>query len=153
MKREVSIQIGGEIRAYLENLGLQQQDVADRLGISQSAVSAYYRGKPFGKQAAQKWANEFGFNLTWLLTGEGPMLKTTTEPKNPVEVKPRSESSLVEYLQRKIKELEGKIDQLNDEKMDLLQENAVLKYENRLLTPDKRESAGSAADSLSADAI
>lgn len=152
MKREVGIQIGGEIRAYLENMGLQQQDVADRLGISQSAVSAYYRGKPFGKQAAQKWANEFGFNLTWLLTGDGSMLKTVSEPKNPVEVKPRAENSLVEYLQRKIAELEGKIDQLNEEKMDLLQENAVLKYENMMLTPRKGD-AEDAEGSLSASAL
>ena len=152
MNSSVNIQIGEAIRSYLESKGLTQQDVADKLGISQGAVSAYYRGKPLGKNAAAKWSKVFGFRINWLLTGEGDMLIGQQKPEVPAEEKPVSGYSLVEYLQKKIAELEGKIEQLNDEKADLLQENAVLRYENMMLTPRKGD-AEDAAGSLSADAL
>lgn len=66
-------------------------------------------------------------NRPWLLYGDGPMLVGQPEPKITAEEKPVMANSLVEYLQRKIAELEK-------EKNDLLQENAVLRYENKLLT-------------------
>ena len=152
MKKEVNVQIGAQIRSYLESKGLQQQEVAERLGISQSAVSAYYRGKPIGKNAALKWESAFGFRATWLILGEGEMLVDSTKPDKPAEPQATSDNSLVEYLQRKIAELEGKIEKLNDEKADLLQDIAVLRYENMMLTPRKGD-AEDAEGSLSADAI
>ncbi len=145
MKKEINIQIGEQIRSHLENQGLQQQDVAERLGISQSAVSAYYRGKPIGKKAALKWEKTFGFRSTWLILGEGDMLIGQQKSEVPAEVKPTSNNPLVEYLQRKIAELEK-------ENAELLQENAVLRYENMMLTPRKGD-AENVAGSLSADAI
>lgn len=151
MNSSINIQIGEAIRSYLESKGFTQCEVANRLGITQGAISAYYRGKPFGKNAAKKWSDTFGFRENWLLTGEGSML-VDAEPKNPMEVKPTSNNPLVEYLQRKVAELEGKIEQLNDEKADLLQENAVLRYENMMLTPRKGD-AEDVAGSLSADAL
>lgn len=144
MEKEVNIQIGEQIRSYLENQGFRQEDVAERLGISQSAVSAYYRGKPIGKKAALKWEDAFGFRATWLILGEGEML-VGQKPEVPTEVKPTSNNSLVEYLQRKIAELEK-------ENAELLQENAVLRYENMMLTPRKGD-AEDVVGSLSADAI
>lgn len=152
MNSSINIQIGEAIRSYLESKGLTQQDVAEKLGISQGAVSAYYRGKPLGKNAAPKWSNAFGFRVNWLLTGEGDMLIGQQKSEVPAYVKPTSSNSLVEYLQEKIAELEGKIEQLTDEKADLLQENAVLRYENKMLTPRKGD-AEDVAGSLSADAI
>lgn len=136
MKQSFNTLIGSEIRLYLESKGLQQQEVAEQLGISQSAVSAYYRGKPFGKSAAKKWGDAFGFRTTWLILGEGSMLKDS-EQEAPAQEQTTPDNSLLEYLQRKIAELEGKIEKLNDEKADLLQENAVLRYENMMLTPRK----------------
>lgn len=145
MKKEVNIQIGEQIRSYLENQGFQQQDVAERLGISQSAVSAYYRGKPIGKKAALKWEETFGFRATWLILGEGEMLVGQQKPEIPAEEKPTSDKPLLEYLQRKIEKLER-------EKEELLQENAVLKYENMMLTPRKGD-AEDVGNSLSASAV
>lgn len=91
-------------------------------------------------------------NKDWLLYGEGEMLIGQQKSEIPTEVKPTSNNSLLEYLQRKIAELEGKIDKLNEEKADLLQENAVLRYENSMLTPRKGD-AEDAASSLSASAV
>lgn len=152
MNSSINIQIGEAIRSYLESKGLTQRDVAEKLSITQGAVSAYYRGKPFGKNAAPKWAEAFGFRENWLRTGEGEMLTTPTKSNRPIEVKQALDNSLVDYLQRKIAELEGKIEKLNKEKTDLLQENAVLRYENMMLTPRKGD-AEDVASSLSADAI
>ena len=35
--------------------------------------------KAFGKTQAAKWSSEFGISASWLLTGEGPMLKEEKE--------------------------------------------------------------------------
>lgn len=144
MNSFIEIQIGEAIRSYLESKGLTQNDVAEKLGITQGAVSAYYRGKPFGKNAARKWAEVFGFRENWLRTGEGPML-TGNQPEVSAESQPASESPLIEYLQRKIAELER-------EKDELLQENAILKYENMMLAPRKGD-VEDAGTSLSASAV
>lgn len=145
MNSSINTQIGEAIRSYLENKGLTQCEVAERLSITQGAVSAYYRGKPFGKNAALKWSEVFGFRENWLRTGEGEMLKGQQKPEVPAEAKPISDNPLVEYLQRKIAELER-------ENADLLQENAVLRYENMMLTPRKGD-AEDVVGSLSADAL
>ena len=143
--------IGMEIRTYLEGLGYVQSDVAAKLQITQGAVSAYYKGKPIGKNAAKKWSEAFGFRENWLLTGEGAMLKSGDS--NPSANKETSSnSSLIEYLQRKVAELESKVEKLNDEKAELLQENAVLRYENRIRTPRKGDTED-AENSLSADVV
>ena len=136
MEANTNIKIGQEIRAYLESLGYVQSDVAERLQITQGAVSAYYRGKPIGKNSAKKWAEAFGFRENWLITGEGSMLNTP-EQETPMQEQTMPSNSLLDYLQRKIAELESKIEKLNDEKADLLQDIAVLKYENMMLNPRK----------------
>ena len=145
MNSSINIQIGEAIRSYLESKGLTQCEVANRLGITQGAISAYYRGKPFGKNAAKKWSDAFGFRENWLLTGEGSMLIGQQKSETPTEVKPTSNNPLVEYLQRKIAELER-------DNAELLQENAVLRYENTMLSPRKGD-AEDVGNSLSADAI
>lgn len=59
----------------LKSRGLRQEDIAARLGVSQSHVNQLLNGKtPFGKKTASKWAEEFGISAAWLLTGEGDML-------------------------------------------------------------------------------
>lgn len=136
MNANTNIRIGQEIRTHLESLGLVQSDVAARLQITQGAVSAYYKGKPIGKNAAKKWSEAFGFRENWLITGEGPML-VTSQSSESTQKETIPSNSLIDYLQRKIAELEGKIEKLNDEKADLLQDIAVLKYENMLMSPRK----------------
>lgn len=143
--------VGEKIRTYLESLGMQQQDVANRLEISQSAVSAYYRGKPFGKNAAQKWSEIFGFRANWLLTGEGDMLN---QPENAMTEKPElvakhiPQLSNVEILLRDmLAEKEAKIDALQDLIGELKAENARLRT---LLESERKGGNAQSADSSSA---
>lgn len=67
--------IGKNLKDFFEGQNLTQKDIADKLGVSQAAVSSLLNGKPFGKKLAQKWSAVFGFNPSWLITGEGNMMK------------------------------------------------------------------------------
>ena len=71
-----TVEIGEKLKAYFDSQGHRQQEIANRLGVSQAAVSALLNGKPFWKKLADKWGNEFGLRPAWLLTGEGQMLKS-----------------------------------------------------------------------------
>lgn len=142
MNSSINIQIGEAIRIHLENRGLLQRDVAEALNITQGAVSAYYRGKPFGKNAAKKWSDAFGFRVNWLLTGEGSMLKDSRE-ETPAPSQGGQDSAVVELLKEQNAELQAKIDLLNQEIGEL---RALLKKEGE-------ESAAAAGSSLSADAV
>lgn len=71
--------ISERLKLYFSDQGIQQKDIAARLGVSQAAVSALLNGKPFGKKVAEKWGDEFGIKPNWLITGEGEMLKNATD--------------------------------------------------------------------------
>ena len=68
-----SVEIGRKLKDYFNKNGYTQQYIAEKLGVSQAAVSALLNGKPFGKKLANKWAEEFGLRVNWLLTNEGEM--------------------------------------------------------------------------------
>ena len=74
-------QIPERLRQYFESQGITQQNIADRFGVAKQSVNPYLTGaKPFGKKVAQKWADEFGFSTSWLLTGEGAMMQESDKP-------------------------------------------------------------------------
>ena len=132
------------VRDFLKANGLKQRELATYLEITEAAVSNVVKGKSdFSKENLIKILNNpYGWDTSMLVD----------QPVVPAPEQSASNNSLLEYLQRKIAELEGKIDKLNEEKADLLQENAVLRYENSMLTPRKGD-AEDAASSLSASAV
>lgn len=67
--------ISEQLKKYFGAMGITQSEIAAKLGVSQQAVGAYLNGQPFGKKVAQKWSDTFGIQYSWLLTGEGHMLK------------------------------------------------------------------------------
>jgi transcriptional regulator with XRE-family HTH domain len=73
-------EIGKKIKEYFSEIGMSQTEIAKALDIQQAAVSKQLNGRPFGKNAAAKWNNAFGFRVNWLLTGEGPMFETQNTP-------------------------------------------------------------------------
>lgn len=77
------VAVGKSLKKYFKERKVTQQAIADVLGVSQGAVTALLNGKPFGSKTAQNWSDHFGFNIAWLLTGEGAMLKH----ESPTELK------------------------------------------------------------------
>lgn len=67
-------EIGAQLKEYFRQKGISQQEIADRLGIAQAGVSARFCGlRPFGRNAAKKWSDEFGINRQFLISGIGPV--------------------------------------------------------------------------------
>ena len=67
--------VGKEIANYLRANKITQEEVAGAFGVSQAYISALLSGKKaFGKKTAELWHNHFGFNRTFLLTGEGDLM-------------------------------------------------------------------------------
>lgn len=65
-----------ELGKYLRDTGHTQASIASQLGVSQPYVNALLTGrKAFGKLQAKKWGELYGLSPSWLLTGEGSMLK------------------------------------------------------------------------------
>ena len=61
------------IKLYLRANGLTMQDMADRLGVSQQAVSFAIK-KGMGVNTAKRWAEAFGFDAEFLTTGHGQLM-------------------------------------------------------------------------------
>ena len=133
-----------DLKAFRKANHLTQIDLADYLGVGQGFISQIEKGdRPIPKESISRLlANSHNWDTSMLVD----------QPEAPAPEQSASNNSLLEYLQRKIAELESKVDKLNEEKMDLLQENAVLRYENSMLTPRKGD-AEDVASSLSASAV
>ncbi len=69
------------IKRYLKAHGLTMQDMADRLGVSQQAVSGAIR-RGIGVNTAKRWSDVFGFNVEFLTTGSGDLLAGSDTTKS-----------------------------------------------------------------------
>lgn len=88
----MSENIFSELAEYFRSKGVTQLAIAEKLGVSKAYVNALMTGKKaFGKTQAAKWSSEFGISSSWLLTGEGPMLKEekVNEKEEEYELLPR----------------------------------------------------------------
>lgn len=57
------------LKNYLAGQGLNQSDIAARLGLSRTIVNNYLNGqRNFGKLSAERWGKEFGIDATWLIS-------------------------------------------------------------------------------------
>lgn len=83
--------IAAEIKAYLRRNDISITDAAARLGVSQQAVSNQLSGRKFGANVARNWASSFGFNMGFLMTGEGSLeCEEVPDPENTVPLFPFS---------------------------------------------------------------
>ena len=88
--------VSGRFIAALEcligdNIVSDKKDFAKKLGISPSMITEIYKGRSaVGTTAIQNIVKLFNISGDWLLTGEGPMLKSassdTSSVKNPAPV-------------------------------------------------------------------
>lgn len=84
---------------YFREQGITQDAIAQRLGVSQQYVSGLLSGKKsFGKKQAQRFSEIWGIQPSWLLTGEGEMLRNTDETPGAVILEQPGELLLVPLL-------------------------------------------------------
>ena len=77
------VKIGNQIKEYIKIQGVKQKDIAKKLNVSPSYISSIQRNlKGLEDESLDKWANVLGVNRNWLLTGEGSMLKETSNEDN-----------------------------------------------------------------------
>jgi len=70
------------IRQLRKKLGLTQEEFGSRLGITKSSISTMENGKSKpSDQTICFMCREFGVNETWLRTGKGDMLQSTSRQK------------------------------------------------------------------------
>lgn len=67
------------IKEIREQKRLKQERFAEIIGIRQGFVSSIEKGKKPSLETMFKIASAFDVNLTWLLTGEGEMLKSAAQ--------------------------------------------------------------------------
>lgn len=68
------------LQEYFREIGLTQVAISEQLGVTKAYVNALLSGRQrFGKKQAQIWSDKFGLSKSWLLTGEGEMLKQKAE--------------------------------------------------------------------------
>mgnify|MGYP002516768155 CR=1 FL=1 len=78
------VDIGKTLKEYFDSQGITQQSIANTMSVSKAYVNRLFTGKAkFGKEAAEKWSNQFGLQKSWLLTGEGPMLAPASDVSQP----------------------------------------------------------------------
>ena len=85
---------------FLRDTGHTQSSIAAQLGVSQPYVNALLTGrKAFGKSQAKKWGDLYGLSPSWLLTGEGAMVKDAPTPA-PAHVEDNPGASLPDIGRR-----------------------------------------------------
>lgn len=85
-------QVANEIRNYFQTNRISGKQAAAMLNLTQSAVSLYLAGRPFNEKIANKWADTFGFDPDYLVSGEGKLVKGSTK-RNPCPKTPQLLSS------------------------------------------------------------
>ena len=75
------------IRLYMRSSGKSETVLAEELGVTQGAVNQILRNG-FGKATARKWADTFGFNVEFLTTGEGQLMREFEPGENTVPLLP-----------------------------------------------------------------
>jgi len=68
---------GKRMKEVLQKLKLTQVGLAEKIGISNVVINRYIKGKTSPNyDFLNKLATTFNINITWLITGEGPMFPT-----------------------------------------------------------------------------
>lgn len=112
-----------KLKQFFESKGLNQQEIADMLGVSSAYINAILNGKKtLGKKNAEKFANLFGLSKSFLLTGEGELLQSDDVVQEPVC---ESTADMVELYAQRIR----LVDDLRQSLREELQEIRTIKSE------------------------
>lgn len=94
--------VGLVVSRYFKAEGILQQEVANRLGIKKQTVANHMQLPVFNETVATKYADEFDFNLIFLLTGKGRLEKGSAAIRS---IK-RENAALKRIVAEQAKELE-----------------------------------------------
>lgn len=65
-------------------MSVTQKNIAETLGVDPAYINKLLSGKKgFGKKTAQQFQDLYGLSASWLLTGEGNMLKDSSDMPHP----------------------------------------------------------------------
>lgn len=79
-----------QLKLFFKRKNITQQQIASRLGVSQTYVNSLLCGKRnFGRKSAQEWQDAFGISMIWLLTGEGEMMAGGAAAVNTINIDAR----------------------------------------------------------------
>ncbi len=69
------------IRLIITENGLKQKELAEKLGVSPSYISGLLseRNKTVSPSLAEVIENRLGYSAQWVLSGEGPKMKTMSK--------------------------------------------------------------------------
>jgi transcriptional regulator with XRE-family HTH domain len=133
----MSKDVGLRIKKLREQLNLTQTEFSDKICVKQANLSHIEnKGTKISLEIINKIISNFNINPEWLLTGDGEMLKTTSE--SPTTIK-QPVPEIIYYRETikgkdmEIKELNREIISLNKENERLRSENEILKAENGTL--------------------
>lgn len=112
-----------EFAKFLKANELKRRDIAEYLGVSGSFITQIRKGeRPLPpKMLAEIKANAYGWDVSMFDKSQATM-----------QSEAMANNALIDYLQKKVAELEKKVDRLNSERADLLQEIAVLRFEKEM---------------------
>ncbi|WP_173179050.1 helix-turn-helix domain-containing protein [Desulfosarcina ovata] len=80
-------ELGGRIREVRTTFGLNQKQMSDKIGISNSTYQYYERGERDVPWSVLKKILTFGVNPEWIMTGIGtPFVKSHTGSVNIIEI-------------------------------------------------------------------
>ena len=66
--------LGDRLKLIRQEFRMNQMELADKLGVSQNAVSQYETGaRNLSDDLKEKLCEQFGIDLNWLITGRGEM--------------------------------------------------------------------------------
>ena len=73
MEKATAQEICQAIKAYFRYNDTPLTEVAQKIDTTYRAVQAQLAGRPFSRKAAERYAEAFGFDVNYLLTGTGSL--------------------------------------------------------------------------------
>ncbi len=77
MEKKIVPAVRDAIELYMRTNHYTMDDLAEKLGVSQQAVSVIL-SRGFGLASSRRWASTFGFSSRFLMTGEGSLMNENT---------------------------------------------------------------------------
>ena len=122
-KKTININFNSVVKRFKEATSVRwDREVASLLGFSGAAFSERKKRGTIPKREIEVYCLKNSINVDWVLVGEGEMFNQK-QVEGKVQGSYNSES-------QKIQKLEGELDSVKDDLIDLLKENNALTKEN-----------------------